>query len=108
MNITHVTINKIATEPFPPKKKDVVDVKEGQFVAFRQTNTKTDLVRLKVLKTALLVVSGETFTLEPGGHVWIRASESVQPWGTDVFEADGEKFSIIPFERIEFLEEGPQ
>lgn len=99
------TANKVATEPFPDKSVRTESVGEGAFKAVRVVNTKTDLVRLKVLFDAEVSSAGTNSTLiRAGDAIWVRAADYAQPWGKEVFAIGEDKFVLIPANRIEVME----
>lgn len=99
------TINRVCVEPFPDNSVKTELVGDGAFKVAKMQNTKSSLVKLKVLKVCRWnLPSGNRVVLEPGDMVAVRASEYASPWGKEIFEQDGEKFIMLPCERIEFVE----
>jgi hypothetical protein len=99
------TINKLCLEPFPDKSVKTELLGQGEFKVAKATNTKTNLVKLKVLKTCYWTVSaGHTECILANSYVWIRASEYASPWGKEILTAGEERFIMVPPDRIEFTE----
>lgn len=99
------TVNKLCLEPFPDKSTKVEMLGEGEFKVAKVSNTKTSLVKLKLLRDCRWTVSGGyTQFIKAGSHVWIRASEYASPWGKEVLAAGDERFIMVPPDRIEYVE----
>lgn len=101
----HYTINKVCLEPFPDKSVKTETIGEGQFKVAKVTNTKTNLVKLKVLKNCRwYLAGGQLQQVMAGSYVWLRASDYAAPWGKDVLTAGDEQYILVPCDRIEVIE----
>jgi len=105
-----ISLNKIMTEPFTDtsvKTEVVGDTSNGKFGVAKITNTKTTLVKLKVLADAYIVAGQRGLEIDEGSFVWVRADQYAAPWGKEVFTSpDGNtKFILLPVDRIEIFED---
>lgn len=97
--------DKVACEPFKDTSVKTEAVGEGKFKAHRITNTKRNLVRLKVLANCVFSQQGVSRAIGVGGHVHLRASDFSQPWATEVLSIEGiPEFIFVPVNRIEFYD----
>jgi hypothetical protein len=98
------TVGKVMVEPFPDKSAKTEVTGEGSVKVVRFTNTKTELVRLKLLADSLR--ADGTALAHIGGHVWVRADLYATDWGKNVFVSpvDGTKFVLLPADRVEVFE----
>lgn len=108
MSLTDATTyNKIAVEPFPDKSIKTEAHGDGEFKIVKIVNTKTNLVRLRVLYDARFALGNSAQLVEAGRHVWVRANQYTADWGKDVFEDPTNravKFILLPIDRIEVFE----
>jgi hypothetical protein len=100
------TFNKVACEPFPDKAVRVETKGDGEFKVATVANTKSTLVRLKVLMDARFTIGNSVshVLLEKGSGVWVRADLYASDYGKTVFDLDGLKFILLPADRIEVAE----
>lgn len=95
---------KVAAEPFPDTHVKTNLVGEGKFGVAKINNTKTELVKLKVVvDSGIKGPTNELVYLTPDEVVYVRASDYVLPWAKDVFELDGKKFILVPADRVELV-----
>lgn len=96
-----ISYNKLILEPFPDKSVKTELLGEGEFRVAKITNTKTKLISLKVLQDCL---SASKDLIPAGSTAHLRANEYSSPWGKEVLEDEnGQKFIVVPFERVEYF-----
>lgn len=100
------TYNKIAAEPFADKsvkvKKTVEDGAEWGVATL--DNTKTTLVRLKVLFDARFGLGSSVQYIPAESYVWVRADLYASDYGKQVFTVGEQKFILLPVDRVEVFE----
>lgn len=101
--MTFNSFEKVACEPFKDTSVKTEAVGEGKFKAHRITNTKRNLVPLKVLANCLCSQQGTSRVISAGTTVWVRASDYAQPWASEVLSLEGlPDFIFVPVNRVEF------
>jgi hypothetical protein len=116
-----VTYSKVAVEPFVDasaktelvfdseltrsmdRQLEKLGAKPERYGVAKISNTKTELVKLKLVANAVFPVATNLVRLQAGAEVLVRASDYAAPWGKEVFEYGGKKFILIPSDRIEMV-----
>lgn len=100
-----VSFGKVMTEPFADNSARIETIGDGEFKVAKLANTKATLVPLTVVSEAVVVYGNEVLTIGAGTKVWTRASNYAAPWGQERFTVNGTTVILVPFDRIEFLEQ---
>lgn len=98
------TVGKIACTPFPDNSVKTEKHGDGEVFVIKVANTKTKLVKLKVLFDARFPIGQTTCLIEAGSSVWVRADLYASDYGKQIFGADSEPFILLPPDRIEVFE----
>lgn len=98
------TVGRIACTPFPDNSVKTEKHGDGDVFVIKVANTKTKLVKLKVLFNCRFALGGQTVLVEADDYVWVRADLYASTYGKEVFVADSEPFILLPTDRIEVIE----
>lgn len=98
------TLNKIAVEPFADTSVKTETHGTGEFKIVKIANTKTQLVKLKVVFSAKIALGTSVQFIPAGSFVWVRADQYSAPWGKEVFTLNENKFILLPSDRVEVFE----
>lgn len=98
------TFGKIACTPFPDNSVKTEKHGDGEFHVVKVANTKTTLVKLKVLSEARFAVGSSLQYIPSESYVWVRADLYASDYGKQIFLAGSEPFILLPIDRIEVFE----
>lgn len=100
------TFGKVACTPFPDNSVKTEKHGGGDVFVVKVANTKTTLVKLKVLFEARFAVGSSVQWVPADSYVWVRADQYAAPWGKEIFNAGSLPFILLPWDRIEVFESG--
>lgn len=105
-NKQSTTYGRIATEPFLDNSVKVETKKkeEDAWGVAVLANTKTTLVRLKVVFDAKFALGNSLQYVPAESHVWVRADLYASNYGKEIFTVGDQKFILLPADRIEVFE----
>lgn len=105
--VPRLTVGKVMLEPFVDRSVKTKVTGDGEFKVVSLANTKTELVRLKVLADCFMMSNGSLVEVTGVGRtVLVRADLYSTDWGKSVFATPDrdEKFILLPVDRVEVFE----